>query len=308
MKQGESKDATLAKAPGSLTVTMPSPSVLEWISLWPWAEMAMLFFGFTWGAMLGSFINVVVHRVPLGASIVTTPSRCPTCGTSIRPYDNVPVLGWLWLGGRCRSCREPIAATYPLVEAGCGAIVMVLAASELVAGGRWLPAYAGEYPIGIDRLFRGDWWLLATCCLHASVALTIVTWSLLDGEGYRVPSSRLLVAIALALAAVSAIPAARLPAVWPGVTLPAMVPSLVGLAVGSLFAAVGRGQAVRWGLPLLGSVLGWQGVIGVAIVTASVGQMFRSRRPSARSLGLLLAVAGTLAMAFGGVVRQLAWW
>lgn len=287
---------------------MPSPSVLEWISLWPWAEMAMLVFGFAWGAMLGSFINVVVHRVPLGASIVTTPSRCPACGTAIRPYDNVPVLGWLWLKGRCRSCREPIAVTYPLVEAGCGVIVMVLAAGELVGGGRWLPAYAGEYPIGIGRLFRGDWWLLATCCLHASVALTIVTWSLLDGEGYRVPSSRLVAAIVLAMAAVSAIPAAHPPAVWTGVTLPAIVPSLVGVVAGSLLSGTGRGQAMRWGLPLLGSVLGWQAVIGVALVTAAVSGLSCSRNPAARSSGLVLAAAGTLAMALGGVVRQLVWW
>ena len=69
------------------------------------------------GAMIGSFLNVVIHRVPREESIVFPNSRCPSCGTAIRPYDNVPVLSWLVLRGRCRSCRSPIAARYPAVEA-----------------------------------------------------------------------------------------------------------------------------------------------------------------------------------------------
>lgn len=69
------------------------------------------------GAIIGSFLNVVIHRYPRGESIVFPPSRCPKCGTHIKPWDNVPVLAWLWLRGRCRTCREPIDARYPLVEA-----------------------------------------------------------------------------------------------------------------------------------------------------------------------------------------------
>jgi leader peptidase (prepilin peptidase)/N-methyltransferase len=68
------------------------------------------------GAIVGSFLNVVIHRYPREESIVFPPSRCPHCGTQIKPYDNVPVLAWLWLRGRCRTCREPITARYPLVE------------------------------------------------------------------------------------------------------------------------------------------------------------------------------------------------
>ncbi|MCA1612720.1 MAG: prepilin peptidase [Acidobacteria bacterium] len=69
------------------------------------------------GALIGSFLNVVIHRVPREESIVFPNSRCPSCGTAIRPYDNVPVLSWLVLRGRCRSCRTPITARYPAVEA-----------------------------------------------------------------------------------------------------------------------------------------------------------------------------------------------
>jgi leader peptidase (prepilin peptidase)/N-methyltransferase len=68
------------------------------------------------GAIVGSFLNVVIHRYPREESIVFPPSRCPHCGTHIKPYDNVPILAWLWLRGRCRACREPITARYPLVE------------------------------------------------------------------------------------------------------------------------------------------------------------------------------------------------
>lgn len=69
------------------------------------------------GALIGSFLNVVIHRVPAGLSVVSPPSACPGCGTRIRPWDNVPVLSWLVLRGRCRDCAEPISKRYPLVEA-----------------------------------------------------------------------------------------------------------------------------------------------------------------------------------------------
>ncbi len=67
--------------------------------------------------MIGSFLNVVIHRVPLGESIVTPRSRCPGCETEIAPRDNVPIVSWLVLRGRCRHCAEPISARYPIVEA-----------------------------------------------------------------------------------------------------------------------------------------------------------------------------------------------
>lgn len=68
------------------------------------------------GLLVGSFLNVVIWRVPRGESIVRPPSHCPSCETPIAPRDNIPVLSWLLLRGRCRHCRHPIAARYPLVE------------------------------------------------------------------------------------------------------------------------------------------------------------------------------------------------
>jgi leader peptidase (prepilin peptidase) / N-methyltransferase len=71
---------------------------------------------FALGAIIGSFLNVVIHRYPREESIVFPPSHCPHCATNIKPYDNVPILAWLWLRGRCRACHGPIDARYPLVE------------------------------------------------------------------------------------------------------------------------------------------------------------------------------------------------
>jgi leader peptidase (prepilin peptidase)/N-methyltransferase len=72
------------------------------------------------GAVIGSFLNVVAYRLPRKESLLHPPSACPSCGTPIKPYDNVPVLGWLWLRGRCRACGAPISPKYPIVEAITG--------------------------------------------------------------------------------------------------------------------------------------------------------------------------------------------
>jgi leader peptidase (prepilin peptidase) / N-methyltransferase len=69
------------------------------------------------GLLIGSFLNVVAHRLPARQSLSMPASHCPSCETPIKPYDNIPVLSWLLLRGRCRSCSEPIAVRYPLVEA-----------------------------------------------------------------------------------------------------------------------------------------------------------------------------------------------
>lgn len=93
-----------------------SPAILA-------ATVALLF-----GLIVGSFANVVIHRLPLGQSVVFPASRCPKCGTGIKPWQNLPVVSWLLLLGRCAQCREPISPRYPLVELlhglGFGLIVL----------------------------------------------------------------------------------------------------------------------------------------------------------------------------------------
>lgn len=84
--------------------------------------IALAIFLFVLGAVVGSFLNVVAHRIPRGESIVRPGSRCPGCETPIRAYDNVPIISWVILRGRCRSCGEPISPRYPLVEFVTGAL------------------------------------------------------------------------------------------------------------------------------------------------------------------------------------------
>jgi len=75
-----------------------------------------LFFFIAFGAICGSFINVLAYRIPKGLNIVTPPSACPACGTRLSWRDNLPIIGWIFLRGRCRYCRSPISAEYPIVE------------------------------------------------------------------------------------------------------------------------------------------------------------------------------------------------
>jgi leader peptidase (prepilin peptidase)/N-methyltransferase len=94
------------------------------------------------GLAFGSFANVVIHRVPRGESIVRPASRCPSCGEPVAWRDNLPVLGWLLLRGRCRHCRAPISARYPLVELSMGLLWFLVALRLAAAGLGWaVPAY-----------------------------------------------------------------------------------------------------------------------------------------------------------------------
>ncbi len=79
--------------------------------LWFWVSVA-----FVAGAIIGSFLNVVIYRVPEKKSLVKPPSHCPKCNANIKPYDNIPIFSWLILGGHCRNCKQSISARYPIVE------------------------------------------------------------------------------------------------------------------------------------------------------------------------------------------------
>lgn len=87
------------------------------LSAYEWAVVAV---GFMMGASIGSFLNVVVYRVPNGMSVVNPPSACPECGVRIHAYDNIPILSWVFLRARCRSCGTHISAQYVVIEAAVG--------------------------------------------------------------------------------------------------------------------------------------------------------------------------------------------
>ena len=106
------------------------------------------------GLAIGSFLNVVIWRLPRGESLVRPPSHCPACDAPVRPRDNVPVLSWLLLGGRCRDCHARISARYPLIEL---LTAVVCAAFALRLGASWaLPAFFYLAAVGV-ALACIDW-------------------------------------------------------------------------------------------------------------------------------------------------------
>lgn len=102
-------------------------------------ELTLIIIAGVFGLVIGSFLNVVIHRVPPGHSVVRPPSHCPKCEKQIRARDNVPVISWLVLRGKCRHCGNPISARYPLVELATGAL---FALTAWHFGASWaLPGY-----------------------------------------------------------------------------------------------------------------------------------------------------------------------
>jgi prepilin signal peptidase PulO-like enzyme (type II secretory pathway) len=156
-------------------------TLMDFLAVAPIAEAVVLMFAYAFGAGVGSFLNVVAYRLPRGESLVFGGSHCPHCGAAIRSRDNVPVVGWLVLRGRCRDCGSPISPRYPLVEAAAGLVVAVIAAIDL------LGRSPGGRP-GVDGLLFGESWpRVAAFVIHGWLALTWLAWGLLVWDGSRIP-------------------------------------------------------------------------------------------------------------------------
>jgi len=106
------------------------------------------------GLVLGSFLNVCIHRLPLGLSVVRPRSRCPGCGEDIRWYQNIPVLSWAVLRGRCAGCRQPISIRYPFVEALSAALCL---AAWLIYGATPAFPIAAGFALAMVVLFFTDY-------------------------------------------------------------------------------------------------------------------------------------------------------
>ena len=212
------------------------------------------------GLAIGSFLNVVIWRVPRGESVVSPPSACPSCGNAIRHRDNVPVLGWLLLRGRCRDCQAPISARYPLVEAATGVLFAAMA-----------------WRFGFQLILIGYLWLAA-----AGLALALI-----DFDTKRLPDALtkptwLVAAATLTLAAAvggrwddllrAAIGAAALGAfyfllwlVYPG-----------GMGFGDVKLAPSLGAFLGWvsfGALAVGAFLGflYGGIVGIGLIALGRG-------------------------------------
>lgn len=145
-----------------------------------------LWMGFI-GACIGSFLNVVAYRMPLGLSVVWKPSHCPKCGHDIRPRDNLPVLGWILLRGRCRDCGEPISPRYAIVEAAMGTAFFVLAYVELFSGAANLPAALADQAGALHSVVFPNWELIIVYGFHATLLSLLMATGLIDQDRQRIP-------------------------------------------------------------------------------------------------------------------------
>jgi leader peptidase (prepilin peptidase)/N-methyltransferase len=153
-----------------------------------------LWLGFT-GACIGSFLNVVAYRVPLGMSVVWRSSHCPKCDHAIRARDNVPVFGWLMLRGKCRDCGAPISSRYAIVEAIMGVVFFALAYLVLFSGGRGLSENRGAAQV----VWNPDWPIIGLYvfhCLLTSVAMVLLLMRL----DKNISTARLVIGIAIIVA------------------------------------------------------------------------------------------------------------
>jgi leader peptidase (prepilin peptidase)/N-methyltransferase len=253
------------------------------------------------GGILGSFLNVCVYRLPLELSVVRPRSSCPKCGTMIAWYDNVPVVSWLLLGGRCRKCREPISPMYPLVELTI-ALVWAAAAARLGATPQALSAalfvtlLVGILLTDAQHFIIPDEFSLGG--LGAGLALSFVT-------DIGIVRSALGAASGFALlGAVKLAGDYALRAGWIG---GAAVTETLGQD--EPVSSMGMGDLKM--LAMIGAFLGWQGVLASVFLGALAGTiiylpfLFRKTKPLV-PFGIYLAMGALVALVFGN--RLVAWY
>jgi leader peptidase (prepilin peptidase)/N-methyltransferase len=197
------------------------------------------------GLVLGSFLNVVIYRLPRGESLAHPPSRCPGCGKPIRIYDNIPVLGWLLLAGRARCCKVRISARYPLVEALGGLLA-------------WAIVQTVIFELPDDT----QWWKAALLfALYLALALGLLAASFIDLEHMYLPDSITLGGSVLGLLSA----ALRGSTIWGGAVGAALGFVLVWLPFDFLYGKLrglpGMGLGDAKLVMLAGAWFGWQGAV-----------------------------------------------
>ena len=247
----------------------------------PW----LLTFAGLLGLCVGSFLNVCIYRVPLEKSLLWPASHCPKCGRSLDWFDNVPVVAWLALRGRCRSCKATISPVYPLVEAFTGAMFV------------WA---AWQY--GVD-------WLLVSRLLFGCA---LVVLFFIDLEHRILPN-------------VITIPGTVIGFLFSFITPPGWVSSLIGLVIGGLIPLLvaevyyrlrgveGLGMGDVKMLALIGAFLGWRQVLLTLIVASFLGSLVgvplairRKDLKASMPFGTFLAIAAMISAAAGDAI--LAWY
>jgi leader peptidase (prepilin peptidase)/N-methyltransferase len=237
-------------------------------------------FIFILGLLFGSFGNVVIYRMPNNKSVIHPRSSCPKCNKMIAWYDNIPVLSWLFLMGKCRQCKVKIPIRYPLVELITGLIFLFL------------------------YLHHGLSWLLLE---HLVFAFSLVVCTFIDLDHMILPDEFTLSGIVIGLVGAILIPEREF--------LPSLLGVLVGggilWAIGSIYAAIKKIDGIGGGdvklLAWIGAVLGWQSIPFVILASSLVGSLVgviymirtKSNMQAAIPFGPFLAAAAVLYIFFG---------
>lgn len=218
---------------------------------------------------LGSFSNVVIYRVPKHMSIAWPPSTCPKCGSRIKPYDNIPVLSWLILRGKCRKCKNPISIQYPIIEFICAVFGFFLCRQIFEPNLNHLLQDGVFWRLFV--LFAGQLIFLVGC-----LALAVI-----DYQTTEIPPE-----VALPIAALGIVVAFVLPETWPYMMVlgniewkDAILGALIG---GGMIAAIiglyylatkriGMGGGDIWMMIMVGAFLGWQSLIFVLLAASLQG-------------------------------------
>ncbi len=250
-------------------VTLDWVVLFTWLRTDPlgWACLALI------GGCLGSFINVVIYRLPRGVSLVRPRSRCPSCERPVRAHENVPVLSFLWLRGRCRGCGAPIGLRYPIVE-GLGAALTVAAVTT--AGGP------------LEALVRAGLALALLAVLFIDLDFRIIP------DPITLPGTML--GLLWALVGPLSLPQALLGALVGGGGLLA-----VAWAYQRLTGREGLGMGDVKLMAMVGAFTGWQGALGTILIGSLAGSLV--------GVGLMLHGTGSrqTALPFGAFLAPATW-
>lgn len=238
---------------------------------------------FVVGSCVGSFLNVVIYRVPAGISVLAKASHCPVCQTKIASRDNLPLIGWLKLQGQCRNCGTSISSRYPSVELTIGLVFLILYFVELISGGTNLPGRTPNLHAGV--LWIIFWMkapdLIGLYLFHCFVLCAVFAWTMMGRDGHRVPVKAAVITIAIV---------ATTALLWPHLlpwqngellSLATVSESLrpfaataerllsgavIGISTGWLACRVVRlpFQSATW--LLIGMAFGWQAAVGIGLL------------------------------------------
>jgi leader peptidase (prepilin peptidase)/N-methyltransferase len=238
------------------------------------------------GLVFGSFLTVAVHRIPAGESVAHPRSRCPNCGAQLRNVDNIPVVSWLLLRGRCHACGARISIMYPLTELASGAMFVAVA------------------------LFEHDAWVAA---LFAPFLALLVAISVIDLRHRKIPNKLVYPAFVVAAVAVVAadLAGSRVNAIRAGVGFLAYG---LGLLIVAVISPRGMGMGDVKLAALIGLVVGSLGLAEVAVaafvgvllggIAALVALILGADRKSALPFGPSLAVGAVIATFWGSQIAQ----